>query len=151
VDPPRARIAAMRIVDMSWSNAWTEFSSVFRRTRDAHLGCCLEVTSDGGLWSAIHIWLFTAFDPQFNESPDCFGPRRKIELRAAPVVYHSQKLLRDPHLKRTIVGAMRGAATRTTSFHCGILGILGTLVLTLNGVSAIEGQADGKRQTRHRP
>jgi hypothetical protein len=37
VEPPRARIAAMRIVDMSSSNAWAEFSSVFRRTRDAHL------------------------------------------------------------------------------------------------------------------
>jgi predicted phage-related endonuclease len=37
VDPPRPSIAAMRIVDMSSSNSWAEFSSVFRRTRDAHL------------------------------------------------------------------------------------------------------------------
>src|SRR6516165_270745 len=37
VEPPRARIEAVRIVDMSSSNAWAEFSSVFRRTRDAHL------------------------------------------------------------------------------------------------------------------
>src|SRR5206468_6559111 len=37
VEPPRARIEAMRIVDMSSSNAWAEFSSVFRRTREAHL------------------------------------------------------------------------------------------------------------------
>src|SRR5229473_5654715 len=29
---PRARIEAVRIVDMSSSNAWAEFSSVFRRT-----------------------------------------------------------------------------------------------------------------------
>jgi predicted phage-related endonuclease len=36
VEPPRPRIALMRIVDMSSSNAWAEFSSVFRRTRDAH-------------------------------------------------------------------------------------------------------------------
>ena len=36
-EPPRARIEAMRIVDMSPSNAWAEFSDVFRRTRDAHL------------------------------------------------------------------------------------------------------------------
>jgi hypothetical protein len=36
-EPPRARIATMRIVDMSSSNAWAEFSSAFRRTRDAHL------------------------------------------------------------------------------------------------------------------
>ena len=37
VEPPRARIAAVRIVDMSTSNAWAEFSGVFRRSRDAHL------------------------------------------------------------------------------------------------------------------
>ena len=37
VEPPRARIEALRIVDMSASNAWAEFSSVFRRTREAHL------------------------------------------------------------------------------------------------------------------
>jgi predicted phage-related endonuclease len=37
VEPPRARIAAMRIVDMGSSNAWAEFSSVFRRTRDPYL------------------------------------------------------------------------------------------------------------------
>src|SRR6266542_2395816 len=36
-EPPRARIEALRIVDMSSSNAWAEFSSVFRRTRDAYL------------------------------------------------------------------------------------------------------------------
>jgi predicted phage-related endonuclease len=36
VEPPCPRIAAMRIVDMSSSNVWAEFSSVFRRTRDAH-------------------------------------------------------------------------------------------------------------------
>jgi predicted phage-related endonuclease len=37
VDPPRPRIEAVRIVDMSSSNAWAEFSGVFRRTRDAFL------------------------------------------------------------------------------------------------------------------
>ena len=37
VEPPRARIEAVRIVDMSSSNAWAEFSGVFRRTREAHL------------------------------------------------------------------------------------------------------------------
>jgi hypothetical protein len=36
-EPPRARIEALRIVDMGSSNAWAEFSSVFRRTREAHL------------------------------------------------------------------------------------------------------------------
>src|SRR4029079_18441393 len=36
-EPPRARIEAMRIADMSSSNAWAEFSNVFRRTRDAYL------------------------------------------------------------------------------------------------------------------
>jgi predicted phage-related endonuclease len=37
VEPPRPRIEAVRIVDMSASNAWAEFSGVFRRTREAHL------------------------------------------------------------------------------------------------------------------
>jgi predicted phage-related endonuclease len=37
VEPPRARIEAVRTVDMTSSNAWAEFSSVFRRTHDAHL------------------------------------------------------------------------------------------------------------------
>ena len=37
VEPPRARIEAVRIVDMSASNAWAEFSNVFRRTRKAYL------------------------------------------------------------------------------------------------------------------
>jgi hypothetical protein len=37
VDPPRARIEAVRIVDMGSSSGWAEFSGVFRRTRDAHL------------------------------------------------------------------------------------------------------------------
>jgi predicted phage-related endonuclease len=36
-EPPRARIEAVRIVDMSASNAWAEFANVFRRTREAHL------------------------------------------------------------------------------------------------------------------
>jgi predicted phage-related endonuclease len=37
VEPPRARIEAVRIVDMSSSNAWAELSNVFRRTREAYL------------------------------------------------------------------------------------------------------------------
>src|SRR6476660_1043203 len=37
VEPPRVRIEAVRIVDMSASNAWAEFSGVFQRTREAHL------------------------------------------------------------------------------------------------------------------
>jgi predicted phage-related endonuclease len=36
-EAPRARIEAVRIMDMSSSNAWAEFSSVFRRTRGAYL------------------------------------------------------------------------------------------------------------------
>jgi predicted phage-related endonuclease len=36
-EPPRARLEAVRIVDMSSSNAWAEFSNVFRRTREAYL------------------------------------------------------------------------------------------------------------------
>jgi predicted phage-related endonuclease len=36
-EPPRPRIEAVRIVDMSSSNAWAEFAGVFSRTRSAHL------------------------------------------------------------------------------------------------------------------
>src|ERR1700730_3105046 len=35
VEPPRPRIEALRIVDMSTSNAWAEFAAVFRSTREA--------------------------------------------------------------------------------------------------------------------
>ncbi len=37
VEPPRPRIEAIRIVDMSTSNAWAEFAGVFSRTQSAHL------------------------------------------------------------------------------------------------------------------
>src|SRR6202163_4962709 len=37
VEPPRPRIAAVRIVDMSASNAWAELAGVFCRTRSAFL------------------------------------------------------------------------------------------------------------------
>jgi predicted phage-related endonuclease len=37
VEPPKPRIEAMRVVDMSASNAWAEFAAVFSRTRSAHL------------------------------------------------------------------------------------------------------------------
>jgi predicted phage-related endonuclease len=36
-EPPRPRIEAIRIVDMTSSNAWGEFSGIFTRTRAAHL------------------------------------------------------------------------------------------------------------------
>ena len=36
VDPPKPRIEALRIVDMSTSNAWAEFADIFIRTRKAH-------------------------------------------------------------------------------------------------------------------
>ena len=36
-EPPRARIEAVRIVDMTASNSWAEFAAVFRRTRAAYL------------------------------------------------------------------------------------------------------------------
>jgi hypothetical protein len=36
VDPPRPRIEAVRIVDMSASNSWAEFAATFRRTRPAY-------------------------------------------------------------------------------------------------------------------
>src|SRR4051794_31377212 len=37
VDPPRPRVEAVQIVDMSSSNAWAEFAAMFSRTRAAHL------------------------------------------------------------------------------------------------------------------
>ena len=36
VDPPKPRVEAVRVVDMSSSNAWSEFAAVFLRTRSAH-------------------------------------------------------------------------------------------------------------------
>src|SRR5437867_351092 len=36
-EPPRPRIEAVRIVDMSSSNSWTEFAALFRSTRSAFL------------------------------------------------------------------------------------------------------------------
>ena len=37
VEPPKPRIQAVRIVDMSGSNAWAEFAGIFARTREAYL------------------------------------------------------------------------------------------------------------------
>jgi predicted phage-related endonuclease len=37
VEPPRPRIEAVRIVDMSASNSWAEFAGIFRSTREAFL------------------------------------------------------------------------------------------------------------------
>jgi hypothetical protein len=37
VEPPRPRIEAVRIVDMSTSNAWAEFALIFTRTQPAYL------------------------------------------------------------------------------------------------------------------
>ena len=37
VEPPRPRIEAVRIVDMSGSNSWAEFAGLFRSTRQAFL------------------------------------------------------------------------------------------------------------------
>jgi hypothetical protein len=36
-EPPRPRIEAIRIVDMSSSNSWAEFAALFRSTRPAYL------------------------------------------------------------------------------------------------------------------
>jgi predicted phage-related endonuclease len=37
VEPPKPRIEAVRVVDMSGSNSWTEFADLFRTTRQAFL------------------------------------------------------------------------------------------------------------------
>src|SRR5437868_8316239 len=36
IEPPRPRLAAVRVIDMSASNSWAELASAFRRTRPAH-------------------------------------------------------------------------------------------------------------------
>ena len=36
VEPPRPRLEAVRIVDMSASNSWADFAATFRRTRPAY-------------------------------------------------------------------------------------------------------------------
>jgi hypothetical protein len=36
-EPPRPRLAAIRIVDMCSSNSWAEFAAIFRNTREAYL------------------------------------------------------------------------------------------------------------------
>jgi hypothetical protein len=37
IEPPRPRIEAVRVVDMSSSNSWAELAAVFRNTRQAFL------------------------------------------------------------------------------------------------------------------
>jgi len=37
VEPPKPRIEAVRVVDMSASNSWAEFAGIFRSTREAFL------------------------------------------------------------------------------------------------------------------
>ena len=36
IEPPRPRLEAVRVVDMSSSNSWAEFAATFKRTRAAH-------------------------------------------------------------------------------------------------------------------
>jgi hypothetical protein len=35
VDPPKPRIEAVRVVDMSTSNSWAQFAGIYRSTRSA--------------------------------------------------------------------------------------------------------------------
>jgi predicted phage-related endonuclease len=37
IEPPRPRLEAVRIVDMSPSNSWAEFAALYRETREAHV------------------------------------------------------------------------------------------------------------------
>jgi predicted phage-related endonuclease len=37
IEPPRVRIEAVRVVDMSTSNSWAEFAGIFLRTREAYV------------------------------------------------------------------------------------------------------------------
>src|SRR5271165_1378266 len=36
LEPPRPRLEAVRIVDMSLSNSWAEFAGIYRQTRSAY-------------------------------------------------------------------------------------------------------------------
>jgi predicted phage-related endonuclease len=36
IEPPRPRLEAVRVIDMSTSNSWAEFAAAFRRTRPAY-------------------------------------------------------------------------------------------------------------------
>jgi predicted phage-related endonuclease len=36
IEPPKPRIEAVRVVDMTSSNAWAEFAAIYARTKDAH-------------------------------------------------------------------------------------------------------------------
>jgi hypothetical protein len=36
IEPPRPRLEAVRIVDMSASNSWAELTAVYRKTREAY-------------------------------------------------------------------------------------------------------------------
>src|SRR6201997_4072513 len=36
VEPPKPRVEAVRIIDMSSSNAWAEFAAIYARTRETH-------------------------------------------------------------------------------------------------------------------
>lgn len=36
IEPPRPRLEAIKVVDMSASNSWAEFAATYRRTRPAH-------------------------------------------------------------------------------------------------------------------
>ena len=58
IEPPRPRIEAVRVVDMSTSNAWAEFASLFRDTRQAHLDHERSKAELKGEW-----WLQFGIDP----------------------------------------------------------------------------------------
>ena len=37
VEPPKAKVAAVKVVDMTASNSWAEYASIFLQTRCAHI------------------------------------------------------------------------------------------------------------------
>jgi hypothetical protein len=78
--------------------------------------------------SVIGVGLLLDFSRQFNKSPDCFGTGWEVDLGAPPVVYHPQKLLRHPHLKRTILGGALARSATATRIICHFR----TFVLTIN-------------------
>jgi len=51
IEPPRPRIEAIRVVDMSSSNAWAEFAAVFARTKALVTACYCRDRPVAGFWT----------------------------------------------------------------------------------------------------
>jgi hypothetical protein len=113
VEPPRPRIEALRIVDMSSSNAWAEFAAIFSRTRLAYLE---HEQAKSELKSLVHIPIH---EPSTDRLPHTSLPREAPRLCRGGS--NSLTALRRPgaldgvglHLgEQLLVHALGGARTR---------------------------------------